>query len=321
MSFVKLDTRILNSSLWLDREAREVFLTALLLASPRELTEPAPEIATRSLALTGWSVPPGWYGFVEAANVGLIRWAGVEKEEGMAALERLAAPDPESRTPDHDGRRLVRVDGGFVVLNYIRYRDKDHTAKERMRRYRARHGASRTERDVTRNGGVSLRHITHADADADADQDLSRRGNLDQVARAREAPAVPAIPSIDPTEVHARWAERWRRHYGERQPGGQHFDPRRTPAHDLWLQVALLADRESAATGETASAILDRALDALYADRWHRDHGHLPAALVSQWAQLLTPRTEGFLAPSEGPLGYSSDDIPPAPPTRRRRTA
>lgn len=138
MAFVKLDCGILNSTLWCDRPAREVFLTALLLAVPDEIKEPTPTIKIRSLEDADFVVPPGWYGFVPAASTGILRHAQVGTEEGMAALERLASPEYESRSQEHEGRRMVRVNGGFVLLNFDRFRQKDHTASERSARYRQR---------------------------------------------------------------------------------------------------------------------------------------------------------------------------------------
>ena len=73
---------------------------------------------------------------VEAAGGGIVRRAGRERETGLAALERLGSPEADSRTPDYDGRRLVRIDGGYVALNYAKYREKDHTSSERSKRYR-----------------------------------------------------------------------------------------------------------------------------------------------------------------------------------------
>ena len=143
MPFVKLDCGILESSLWEALPDRHIFITALLMARPVTLTGPVPELATRSLEHTGWTVPPGEYGLVEAAGVGILRRAGVDKEPGLDALERLAAPDPESKSPEYEGRRLVRIDGGFIVLNFRRYRDKDHTNADRCRRWRQRHAATR----------------------------------------------------------------------------------------------------------------------------------------------------------------------------------
>ena len=166
MAFVKLDCGILTSTLWMDRDAREVFITALLMAKPCTVNETEREIATRSLDETGWTVPPGEYGFVAAAGVGIIRAAGIERENGMDALERLAAPDPESRSKDFDGRRMVRVDHGFIVLNFRRYRDKDHTAAARQKRYRDR---LKAETDATLRNAVISRNVTQAEAEAEAE--------------------------------------------------------------------------------------------------------------------------------------------------------
>ena len=163
MPFVKLDCGILNSTTWVDKDTRDVFITALLLAEPFELKEATDQIKVRSLEDAGFEVPAGWYGFVPSASLGIIRHAMIDEEAGLAALERLGSPDQESRTPDYDGRRMVRVDGGYLILNYQKYRDKDHTAAERQRRYRERQKTLRCNVvDVTRN-------ITQAEAEVEAD--------------------------------------------------------------------------------------------------------------------------------------------------------
>jgi hypothetical protein len=136
MSFVKLDCGILDSTIWVDRPARELFITALLMAEPITTDAVARQIAVRELNLTGWEAPPGNYGFVPAAGVGIIGRAGVDMESGLNALERLGAPEPDSRSSEHGGRRMIRVDGGYLVLNYAKYRDRDVTAAERQRRWR-----------------------------------------------------------------------------------------------------------------------------------------------------------------------------------------
>lgn len=138
MAFVKLDVDILNSSLWLDRPAREIFITSLLMATPYELSASAPQLNIRDLSETGFAVPAGWYGLVSAAGIGIVARAGLEQEPGLDALERLGQPEADSRNRAYDGRRLVRIDGGFIMLNYMLFRDRDHGAAERMRRLRAR---------------------------------------------------------------------------------------------------------------------------------------------------------------------------------------
>jgi len=165
MPFVKLDCGILNSTIWFERECREVFLTALLMAEPVELTSPTEQIEVNSLNATGWVVPPGWYGFVPAAGVGIINRAGVDQAAGLVALERLGSPEQSSRSPEFEGRRLVRVDGGYLVLNYMKYRERDYTSAERQRRYRERLA-------LRRNSAPSRRNITQAEAEAEAEVEV-----------------------------------------------------------------------------------------------------------------------------------------------------
>ena len=136
--YVKLDCGILDSSLWIDRDSRTVFITMLLMAVPYELRIAVPVIEIDSLTPSNWIIAPDWYGFVPAASTGVITRAGLDIPHGMAALRRLAAPELESRNPRYDGRRIGRVDGGFIILNYDSYRGKDHTSAERSRRYRQR---------------------------------------------------------------------------------------------------------------------------------------------------------------------------------------
>lgn len=136
MAFVKLDCGMLDSSLWVDLEARILFITALLMAEPFEVVNPMPQFEVDSLKPTGFIVPPGWYGIVHSAGPGIVRRSMLDADAGMKALIRLGDPDPTSRTPLFEGRRLVRIDSGYLALNFTKYREKDHTAAERQRRYR-----------------------------------------------------------------------------------------------------------------------------------------------------------------------------------------
>lgn len=164
MAFVKLDCGMLDSTIWIDRDARELFITALLMAEPIEIREPIPALETRTLNQTGFIVPAGWYGFIPAAGSGIVRRAGMDAERGLSALERLAQPETESRSQAFEGRRLVRVDGGYLALNYDKYRQKDHTAAERSARYRERKAALRVSNVTSR---VTSRSVTQAEAEAE----------------------------------------------------------------------------------------------------------------------------------------------------------
>ncbi len=65
------------------------------------------------------------------------------------ALVTLEAPDPRSRSLNDDGRRIRRVDGGYFVINYDKYRsfcpqpgDPDSPGAVRTRKWRERKGQS-----------------------------------------------------------------------------------------------------------------------------------------------------------------------------------
>jgi hypothetical protein len=138
MAFIKLDTEILNSTIWFDADACKVFITALLMAEPRNYKTPTEAINVNDLEASGFVITPGWYGYVPASGPGLVARAMVDRATGLDALVRLCGPEPESRTPLYEGRRMARVDGGYLVLNYDLYRSKDHGAAKRMAAYRER---------------------------------------------------------------------------------------------------------------------------------------------------------------------------------------
>lgn len=111
MPYVKLDTGILDSTLWLsDSDVRIVFITMLAMATPD--------------------------GLVEATAPGIARRANLSIEAVRQAVKVLEGPDEDSRSLADEGRRVNRVDGGYQIVNYIKYREKDHTNAERQRRYR-----------------------------------------------------------------------------------------------------------------------------------------------------------------------------------------
>ena len=172
MGFVKLDCGILNSTVWIDLPLRNIFITALLMAEPRNYKDPVPQIAVDSLEPTGWVAPAGWYGYIGAAGIGIVNRASMEKSVGMECLRVLGSPEIESRSQEFEGRRLIRIDGGYLVLNYQRYRDHDYSAAERMREMRARR-----KDQALRNGGTVRQNITQAEAEAEAEAEEPKPPN------------------------------------------------------------------------------------------------------------------------------------------------
>ena len=165
MAFVKLDCAVVDSTLWREPPAvAKVFLTLCCLAVPREYTEPEPQLHVDKSRPTGWRVPVGWYGFAAVAGSAVAARASLSRSECMRALKVLSSPDPESRCPDFDGRRIARVDGGYVVLNFIRYRERDHTVRERVRRFREK---QRSEEGNGVTGAGNGGPVTQAEAEAE----------------------------------------------------------------------------------------------------------------------------------------------------------
>ena len=124
MPFVKLDCGIIHSSLWAESsDTRICWITLLVLAD-----------AT---------------GFVRAAASAIAREAGISAEAARSALDLFASPDDESRSPDNKGKRIERVDGGYRVLNYEKYRERDYTGAQRQKRFRERNAVTTVTSRVT----------------------------------------------------------------------------------------------------------------------------------------------------------------------------
>lgn len=88
---------------------------------------------------------PDWLhgGYVELNPVLLATIFGVSEKEIEDGIEFLCAPDPKSRTPDEEGRRLVKISPfAYKVVNYAKYkairdeeerREQNRLAQEKFR--------------------------------------------------------------------------------------------------------------------------------------------------------------------------------------------
>jgi hypothetical protein len=164
MPFVKLDCGVLDSSLWAEpSDVVKVFLTMLAMCDAEGLCPAtAPGIAGR-------------------ANLPLTKVRRI--------LTKLEAPDADDRSGVAEGRRIQRVPGGYLITNYLAYRDKDYGAAERARRYRERkrQAVTRDERDVTRN-------VTQGEAEAEGEGEGEARSTDDDV------PAKPSSTDVADNE-------------------------------------------------------------------------------------------------------------------------
>ena len=62
------------------------------------------------------------HGRVFASIPGLAKDAVVSIEAARQAIALFLAPDPDSRTKTHEGRRIEEIDGGWRLLNHAKYR-------------------------------------------------------------------------------------------------------------------------------------------------------------------------------------------------------
>lgn len=104
---------------------------------------------------------------------GLANRARVSIQEAEEALETFLSPDPYSRTPEHEGRRIEPIDGGWALLNHAKYRAlrdseerkeykrewiKERRAVDKCRQSRPQYTKADTEADTNT---LKDRNITH----------------------------------------------------------------------------------------------------------------------------------------------------------------
>jgi hypothetical protein len=79
-------------------------------------------------------------GFVRCQTPGnAARIANLTLDQAAVALDVLSSPDPHSTTGDQEGRRIVRAEGGWRVVNYAKYREMRTERQLRNAEYQATH--------------------------------------------------------------------------------------------------------------------------------------------------------------------------------------
>ena len=133
MGFTKLDSGIVDSSVWSEvYPTRVVWVTFLAKADAK--------------------------GIVRASQSGMKRASNVTQDEFDIAIKCLEGPDPDSRSPEHDGRRIQKIDGGWLVLNYQKYRMFSYSNSPeaiRQRKHREKDGVRDTPLHVTKGRDIS----------------------------------------------------------------------------------------------------------------------------------------------------------------------
>lgn len=166
-SFAKLDSGIVDSTLWMQpHDVLRVWVAMLAKADAS--------------------------GYVRASVPSMAHLCMVPIERLETILKILVSPDPYSRTPDDDGRRIREVDGGWELINYLAYRNSRDTSTQRERkrewdrknrpsghaRAKKSDDSPTTVRDSPTQSDPVLRSPTQAEAEAEAEKTESAIADL-----------------------------------------------------------------------------------------------------------------------------------------------
>lgn len=106
--YTKLFCEIIHSSIWQEpNDAKVVWISILALKGRDQICR--------------------------ATIPALAKYAECTLERCEEILQKFQDPDKYSNSQEHDGRRIQRVDGGWLVLNGAKYRDKMNA--EEVREY------------------------------------------------------------------------------------------------------------------------------------------------------------------------------------------
>lgn len=131
--FVKLFQTMGMSSVWAeDYETRLVWITLLFSADKN--------------------------GIIEASPIGIAHVARVPLDKCLLALDKFTSPDPYSKDPEHEGRRLERTSQGYRLLNYTKYRDKGR-GEDRLEYFKERR--EKTKPTVSEDTNRTVSHTPH----------------------------------------------------------------------------------------------------------------------------------------------------------------
>lgn len=161
--YTKLFSSIIASTIWREeKETKIVWITMLAMADKN--------------------------GSVEASIPGLADMARVSVKECEKALKCLESADPYSRTKEHGGRRIEPVDGGWLVLNHAKYREKmDDVERREYLRIKKQESRARLGQQSVNKSPESSTRSTQAEAEA----------NTEAEAKAFQPPIPPPAPPLD----------------------------------------------------------------------------------------------------------------------------
>lgn len=170
----KLFTKILDSSIWLAPDPHRIVWITLIAAMDEE----------------------GYAQFASVAN--LAHRARVSLEDAQSAVTAFESADPHDPTQEHEGRRIERVPGGWLVLNAAKYRDIV-TREESKRANRER--VARHRQRIRSNAPVITGNVPVMQSDTDTSKNVlpssSNPDNSGFLVRADREPLKGVLQSLE----------------------------------------------------------------------------------------------------------------------------
>jgi hypothetical protein len=150
--FTKIFSRIFDSSIAEDPHIRHMFMDLLVLADQDGIVDMTPgAIAARTR---------------------------LPKDDVQRWIEALEAPDPESRSPEEDGRRLIKLDPsrpwGWRIVNFRRYRESASREMLRMSEANRKRAARQKWPQQKPPPHTPPQRRQEAEAEAERESDMSQ---------------------------------------------------------------------------------------------------------------------------------------------------
>lgn len=150
-------------------------------------------------------------GYVDMTPDAISRRTTIPIEIIQKGLMVLESPDKDSRTPDEEGRRILRLDShrswGWKIVNHDKFRRmrSEDDRREYMKNYQHER-RSKLKKTVVNTGKHPLALLAHADADADANSEaeppqLPSLGKRIAIAAAAAALTAAEWSEPDPSEL------------------------------------------------------------------------------------------------------------------------
>jgi len=168
-SFTKLFNSIITSSIWSeDDKTRIMWITMLASADAN--------------------------GYVTGSIPGMAAIARMSLQDAEQSIKALCSPDPYSRSKEHEGRRLIEADGGWLIVNYAKYREHRDPEKRRVQNREAKRRQRAKQKSSQPNVSQSQPMSAQAEAEAEADKKNKRICAHSKFSK----------PSIDEVELYAK---------------------------------------------------------------------------------------------------------------------